>query len=85
MASMTEHVPTDAEIAAMTKIAHTVYENRVRRVAGRQLLTLHKTRRRDPRAFDYGTYRLAGAGGETVVTGTLPEMHSYLIRGRTGA
>jgi hypothetical protein len=85
MAYMTEHIPTDAELAAMTKIEHTVYENRVRRIAGRQLLTLHKARRRDPRAFDYGTYRLAGSGGETVVTGTLTEMHGYLTKESTGA
>jgi hypothetical protein len=33
-------------------------ENRMRRVAERQGLTLTKSRRRDPRAIGYGTYTL---------------------------
>ena len=33
-------------------------EVRLRRMAERQNLTLRKARRRDPRAFDYGTYSL---------------------------
>jgi len=35
-------------------------ENRLRRMAGPQGYTLHKTRGYDPRAIDYGTYRLVG-------------------------
>jgi hypothetical protein len=35
-----------------------VRENRLRRAAERQGLTLSKSRRRDPRAKDYGTYQL---------------------------
>ena len=31
-----------------------VHENRVRRMADRQRFALHKSRRRDPRAHDYG-------------------------------
>ena len=34
------------------------YENRFRRLAARQLLTLSKSRTRDTRAVDYGTYAL---------------------------
>jgi hypothetical protein len=37
-----------------------VRENRLRRMAERQGLTLTKNRRRDPRALDYGEYRLQG-------------------------
>ena len=35
-----------------------VRENRLRRAAERQGLRLEKSRRRDPRATDYGTYML---------------------------
>jgi len=35
-----------------------VRENRLRRMAQRQGLRLEKSRRRDPRAFDYGGYML---------------------------
>lgn len=38
-----------------------VRENRLRRVAGRRGLRLEKSRRRDPRAWDYGTYQLVDA------------------------
>jgi hypothetical protein len=37
-----------------------VRHNRLRRAAQRQGLTLSKSRRRDPRATDYGTYQLGG-------------------------
>lgn len=37
-------------------------ENRMRRVAERQGLTLTKSRRRDPRAIGFGTYTLTGEG-----------------------
>jgi hypothetical protein len=35
-----------------------IRENRLRRMADRQGLALERSRRRDPRAVDYGTYRL---------------------------
>jgi hypothetical protein len=38
--------------------AEKVRENRLRRMATRQGLALVKTRRRDPRAYDFGTYSL---------------------------
>lgn len=38
--------------------AEKVRENRLRRMADRQGLTLRKSRRRDPRAPDYGVYWL---------------------------
>lgn len=39
-------------------VEHKVRENRLRRAAERQGLKLEKSRRRDPRAIDFGTYRL---------------------------
>jgi hypothetical protein len=45
-----------------TSTSEKVRENRLRRMAERQGLRLVKSRRRDPRAIDYGTYCLmAGA------------------------
>lgn len=38
--------------------AEKVQENRLRRAAERQGLRLRKSRRRDPRALDFGTYML---------------------------
>jgi hypothetical protein len=42
-----------------------VRENRLRRMAARQGLALHKNRRRDPRARDYGLYWLLWLDIET--------------------
>jgi hypothetical protein len=47
--------------------AEKVMENRLRRVAARQGLALRKTRRRDPRAYDYGTYMLVDVETNAVV------------------
>ena len=47
-----------------------VRENRLRRMAERQGLRLVKSRRRDPRAIDYGTYMLVNAEINGVVAGT---------------
>ena len=63
----------------MTPGQYKVYENRVRRIAQRQLLALHRTRRRDPLAHDYGTYWLTAADGTTVVTGQISEIHAWLV------
>ncbi len=46
-----------------------VRENRLRRMAGRQGLTLRKTRRRDPRALDYGGWWLIDPDSGGVVHG----------------
>jgi hypothetical protein len=40
---------------------------RLRRMAERRGLQLQKSRRRDPRAYDYGTYRLVDARTNTVI------------------
>ena len=47
-----------------------VRENRLRRMAERQGLRLVKSRRRDPRAIDYGLYTLVSDRTNTVVAGT---------------
>jgi hypothetical protein len=46
--------------------AFKVRENKLRRMAKRQGLELIKSRRRDPRAIDYGGYMLARENGEAV-------------------
>jgi hypothetical protein len=44
--------------------AEKVRENRLRQWAKDQGYELHKSRRRDPRAKDYGTYQLVPARGK---------------------
>jgi hypothetical protein len=64
------------------------YENRLRRMAQRQGLRIEKSRRRDPRAVDYGGYMLIEASRNELVLGashhaydaTLDEIESYLNR-----
>ena len=51
-------VPTREQLNAMTDAEYKVYENLIRRMAKRQGLQLEKSRRRDPRAYHYGTYQL---------------------------
>lgn len=46
--------------------AHKVRENRLRRAAERQGLQLQKSRRRDPRAWDFGTYSLVSVRTNTL-------------------
>jgi hypothetical protein len=60
-------IPTGEEIAAMTPGQYKTFENRCRRAAQRQGLELVKSRRRDPLALDYGTYRLYGPRSKTPV------------------
>ena len=69
-----------------------VRENRLRRAAERQGLHLERSRRRDPRALGYGTYRLTEARtGRVVASGseggyglTLEEVEAYLMRDPEG-
>lgn len=51
-------VPSDREVAAMSDRRLRSYEAQVRRAAKRQGLSLVKSRRRDPNAYDYGLYGL---------------------------
>lgn len=46
--------------------AEKVRENRLRRMAARQGLRLEKSRRRDPRALEYGTYQLVDIDNNTL-------------------
>jgi hypothetical protein len=46
--------------------AEKIKENRLRRAAGRQGLRLMKSRRRDSRATDFGTYMLVDAATSSV-------------------
>jgi hypothetical protein len=58
-----------------------VRENRLRRMAERQGLLLRKSRRRDPRALDYGTYMLIDLHTNALVSGerlTLGEAEAWL-------
>jgi hypothetical protein len=47
-----------------------VRENRLRRAAHRQRLRLVKSRRRDPRAYDFGGYMLVDQDTGAVAAGT---------------
>jgi hypothetical protein len=58
-----------------------VRENRLRREADRQTLELHRSRTRDPRATDYGLYRLNvkySSLDDPVAEGSLDDMERYL-------
>jgi hypothetical protein len=45
-------------------------EDRVRRLAERRGLRLHRSRSRDPQAYDYGRYMLRDANTRVIVAGT---------------
>jgi hypothetical protein len=65
--------------------ADKVREDRLRRMADRQGLILHKSRRRDPRALDYGRYKLLDANTRFVKGGgdhgmTLDEVERFLTQ-----
>lgn len=49
-----------------------IRENRLRRMAQRQGLKVVKSRRRDPRALDYGGYMIADESTNGVVMGGYP-------------
>jgi hypothetical protein len=50
----------------MMTVQEKVHENRLRRMADRQGLRLEKSKRRDPRAYDYGTYQLVEVQTNTI-------------------
>jgi hypothetical protein len=56
-------------------MARTTQEARVRRMAARQGLTLSKSRRRDPRALDYGIWYLTDATSNRLRKG--PDQDGY--------
>ena len=53
-------------------------ENRLRRMADRQWLVLHKSRRRDPRAIDYGRWWLVHPDERTVELTDIDALERYL-------
>ena len=65
-----------------------VREIRLRRAAERQGLMLRKSRRRDPRAYDFGAYWLVDPSTDAIVAGdgrfgaSLDEIEAWLAGGR---
>jgi len=57
-----------------------VRENRLRRMAERQGYKLEKSRRRDPRATDYGQLALVPAKGKPKVFTSIDEVEAFLTR-----
>jgi len=63
-----------------------IHENRVRRIAKRQLFTLAKSRRRDTHAFGYGLYWLVDEYGNHSMGGSsLAEIEQYLLNDKAEA
>lgn len=54
-----------------------VRENRLRRLAQRHRLSLQKAKRRDPHAWDYGTYQLVNPESNGIVFANLAIGHGY--------
>ena len=54
--------------------------NKLRRKAARQGYKLHKTRRIDPDAADYGTYQLIPAKGKPRVFKSIDAVEKFLTR-----
>lgn len=65
-------------------VSEKVRENRIRRMADRQELILRKSRRRDPRATDYGSYSLVTSNNALVLgkRPTLDEIEAWLTGDR---
>jgi hypothetical protein len=59
--------------------AEKVRENRLRRMAERQGYRLVKSRRRDPRAWDYDRWMIVGIDTNAVVAGAEPGRPSWTI------
>jgi hypothetical protein len=65
--------------------AEKVRENRLRRMAQRQGLSLHKSPRRDPRAYDYGGWYIAkdrvivAGGNPHAYAMSLDDVEAYLL------
>lgn len=78
-----QHDPAAMGIVAPSNEAQDekVRENRARRAAERQGLLLKKSRRRDPRAIDYGTFVLVDASTNALVAGerlNIEDVEKYL-------
>jgi hypothetical protein len=86
---LTDTPPTSERLNAMSEREYRMYEARLRRAAKRQGLVLCKSRRRDSRAHDYGTYCLLDVRTRFQVAGdheggyglSLSEIHAALVEG----
>lgn len=60
---------------------HKVRDQRLRRMAERQGLRLEKTKRKDPRAKDYGTFRLIDTDTDRVLIegGDAARIETFLL------
>lgn len=56
-----------------------VKENRLRRIAERRGMKIEKSRRRDPKAIDFGGYMLIDVSTNAVITGGSPYPYSASI------
>ena len=61
------------------EVAEKVLENRMRRALKRRGMRLVKSKRRDPKAFDFGGYMIINAENNTVVCGTDPMAFSLSL------
>ncbi len=68
---MAQRIPMGDEVNALSDQEVKVIENRLRRGAERQGLQLQKSRSRDPRAVDFGTYQLVDPATNAIVAHTL--------------
>jgi hypothetical protein len=67
-------------LSSMSTQADKIRENRLRRMAARQRIGMHRSRRRDPLAWDYGLYwlvdpsagKVIGAAGSPGMVGDPP-------------
>jgi hypothetical protein len=65
-------------LSSMTEVDK-VRTNRLRRAAARQGLQLVKSRRRDPRALDYGGWMITELSTNTIVAGATPREYSMSL------
>ncbi len=71
-----------SSIEGSRSVPDKIRENRLRRMAERQGLALRKSRRRDPRAVDFGTYMLVEPERAVIVAGermSADDVERYLI------
>ena len=76
---MTSSINCSMLVGMASSTEQKVLENRLRRMAARQGLQLIKSRRRDPRALDYGTYSLVDASGVEVARGDVDAIEARLM------
>ena len=56
-----------------------IRENRLRRMAERQGLAVCKSKRRDPRAVDYGLYHILDTSNNSLIAGAWPNDYSMTL------